>query len=66
MYKRQALDTALAHELTHLKGHDTGQLLWASLVRALHWFNPMVWLLVRQLRREIELCCDYALLNRCV
>ena len=58
-----ALDTALAHELTHLKGHDTGQLLWASLVRALHWFNPMVWLLVRQLRREIELCCDYALLN---
>ena len=58
-----SLDTALAHELTHLKSHDTGQLLLASLVRAEHWFNPMVWLMVRRLRREIELCCDYTLLK---
>ena len=58
-----ALDTALAHELTHWKARDTARLLWASLVRAVHWFNPMVWLLVRQLRREVELCCDYALLK---
>lgn len=58
-----ALDTALAHELTHLKSHDTAQLLWASLARAVHWFNPMVWLLVRQLHREMELCCDYNLLK---
>ena len=60
---QESLDTALAHELTHLKAHDTAQLLWASLARALHWFNPMVWLLVRQLHREMELCCDYALLK---
>ena len=58
-----SLDTALAHELTHLKSHDTAQLLWASLARAVHWFNPMVWLLVRQLHREMELCCDYNLLK---
>ena len=58
-----SLDTALAHELTHLKGHDTAQLLWASLARAVYWFNPMVWLLVRQFRREVELCCDYTLLK---
>ena len=58
-----ALDTALAHELTHLKSRDTGQLLLASLARAVHWFNPMVWLLAGQLHREIELCCDYALLK---
>lgn len=60
---QSSLDTALAHELTHLKSRDTAQLLWASLVRAVHWFNPMVWLLVRRLRREMELCCDYALLK---
>ena len=58
-----SLDTALAHELTHLKSHDTVQLLWASLARAVHWFNPMVWLLVRQLHWEMELCCDYTLLK---
>lgn len=58
-----ALDTALAHELTHLKSHDTTQLLWASLARAIHWFNPMVWLLMHRLRQEMELCCDYALLK---
>lgn len=58
-----SMDTALAHELTHLKSRDTAQLLWASLARAVHWFNPMVWLLVRRLRQEMELCCDYALLK---
>ena len=58
-----SLDTALAHELTHLKSRDTFLLLLASLARAIYWFNPMMWLLVRQLRREIELCCDYALLK---
>lgn len=58
-----SLATALAHELTHLKSRDTAQLLWASSARAIHWFNPMVWLLVRQLHREMELCCDYNLLK---
>ena len=27
-------------------------------MRALHWFNPLVWLTARTLDRDIELACD--------
>lgn len=58
-----SLGTALAHELTHLKHRDTGYLLLISLVRSLHWFNPLVWLMARRARQDVELCCDYELLK---
>lgn len=58
-----SLEAALAHELTHLKHRDTWYMLLMALARCVHWFNPMVWLMVRTARRDMELCCDYDLLN---
>ena len=58
-----SLEAALSHELTHLKRKDTGYMLILTAVRCVHWFNPMVWLMVRTARRDMELCCDYDLLN---
>ena len=58
-----SLGPALAHELTHLKHRDTGYLLLISLARSLHWFNPLVWLMARRARQDVELCCDYELLK---
>jgi beta-lactamase regulating signal transducer with metallopeptidase domain/uncharacterized protein involved in exopolysaccharide biosynthesis len=54
----------LLHELTHLQ---RGDLLvnWALiLVRAAHWFNPLVWLAFRRLRADQELACDAAVIAR--
>ena len=34
--------------------------LW---VRALHWFNPLVWLTARAMDRDIELSCDESALK---
>ena len=59
----EALSWALAHELTHLKHRDTWYMLLMTLARCVHWFNPLVWLMVRTARRDMELCCDYDLLN---
>ena len=59
----EALSCALAHELTHLKHRDTWYMLLMTLARCVHWFNPLVWLMVRTARRDMELCCDYDLLN---
>lgn len=59
----EALSWALAHELTHLKHRDTWYMLLMTLARCVHWFNPLVWLMVRVARRDMELCCDYDLLN---
>ncbi len=58
-----SLEAALSHELTHLKRKDTGYMLILTVVRCVHWFNPLVWLMVRTARRDMELCCDYDLLN---
>ena len=60
---QDTLDIALAHELTHLKQKDTGLLFVMSMVRSLYWLNPMMWLLSRRVRRDVELSCDYLLLR---
>ena len=58
-----SLEAALAHELTHLKHRDTWYMLLMTLARCVHWLNPLVWLMVRTARRDMELCCDYDLLD---
>lgn len=57
------LSVTLAHELTHLKRNDLWYKLLLAVSRCLHWFNPLVWLMVRQAQRDIELCCDWDLIH---
>ncbi len=53
----------LLHELAHLKRGDPLALWAAQWVKALHWFNPLVWLTFRQLRVDQERACDDAVLR---
>jgi beta-lactamase regulating signal transducer with metallopeptidase domain len=53
----------LLHELAHLSRGDLWINLLSSIVHALHWFNPLVWVLVRKLRIERELACDVIVLK---
>lgn len=53
----------LLHELAHLKRGDPFALWAAQWVKALHWFNPLVWLTFRQLRADQERACDDAVLR---
>ena len=48
----------LLHELAHLKRRDPLALWTAQWVKALHWFNPLAWLTIRQLRADQERACD--------
>lgn len=48
----------LLHELAHLKRCDPLALWTAQWVKALHWFNPLAWLTIRQLRADQERACD--------
>ncbi|WP_395752647.1 M56 family metallopeptidase [Prosthecobacter sp.] len=54
----------LLHELAHLKRGDPLALWAAQWVKALHWFNPLVWLTLRQLRADQERACDDAVLRQ--
>lgn len=48
----------LRHEMAHIARCDWPLQLLAEAVRAVHWFNPLVWLLSRRLRAESERACD--------
>jgi beta-lactamase regulating signal transducer with metallopeptidase domain len=53
----------LLHELAHLRRHDCLTHVVAQLACALHWFNPLAWLALRQLLVERELAADEAVLD---
>jgi beta-lactamase regulating signal transducer with metallopeptidase domain len=56
------LDTVLVHELTHLRRGDAW-IAWAQvLLCAVWWFDPVIWLTNRALRRVREDCCDDVIL----
>jgi beta-lactamase regulating signal transducer with metallopeptidase domain len=46
------------HELAHLKRGDLLTNWFMSIAHAIHWFNPIVWFLLRRMRLERELACD--------
>jgi beta-lactamase regulating signal transducer with metallopeptidase domain len=52
----------LAHELAHVRRRDTLAQLVADAACALHWFNPLVWVVASRLRVERELAADDAVL----
>lgn len=57
-YDKNELSMILNHELTHYKRGD----LWIKLlfvtVNALHWFNPIVYIMRKAANRDMEYSCD--------
>jgi len=54
----EELRCVLMHEIGH---HRRGDVLWRwlfLLTRAIHWFNPLVWMAERALRIDQEMACD--------
>ena len=57
-YSSAEFNMIVRHELTHCKRHDVVFKMLLTAVNALHWFNPFVYLMVREANADIELCCD--------
>lgn len=58
------LKHVLTHEYVHIRRLDG---LWKLLMVAalcLHWFNPMVWLMLRLAERDLEITCDERVLRQ--
>ena len=57
-FSQEEMRLVFLHELGHLR---RGDLLWnwlLEIVRAVHWFNPVVWIVYRKLREDREEACD--------
>ncbi len=60
----EQLRNILSHEMTHFRRKDILYKWFAVIVRCIHWFNPMVYFVVRQINRECEISCDLSVTRR--
>ena len=51
-------EMVIAHEQTHLSRNDPFWKLVVSLIRVIHWMNPLVWLAFRLWGADMEYTCD--------
>lgn len=58
------LRAVILHERAHAVRHDVVVLAVARLVRAVFWFHPAAWVVVRALRREAEQATDERVLEQ--
>ena len=49
---------AVRHELIHIRRRDVAWKGFLLLACAVHWFNPLVWLMSRRADRDMEAGCD--------
>lgn len=62
-YSEAQLKNILLHELCHLRRRDVLIKWIAALVVRVHWYNPLAWLMQRELDRACELACDEAVIK---
>lgn len=59
-----AMEYIITHEMTHIKHNDVLIKRWSTILCAIHWFNPLVWLLDHLLSEDIEKACDEVVIQR--
>lgn len=57
------LESLLIHELVHLKRRDPWVNFLQLVMETVCFFNPAVWIISRNLRRQREFCCDDTVLQ---
>ena len=62
-YDEELLTNILRHELMHFHRRDTLYKWVTVAILSLHWFNPLSWLIRREISRSCELSCDEMLLR---
>jgi TonB family protein len=62
-WSHDRLRIVLHHELAHVHRGDWAAQMLGELLRTAYWFNPLVWMACRQLRRNSEQACDDAVLT---
>ena len=60
----KAFPYIVLHELTHYKRRDMFYKCLVQITACLHWFNPLVHLMSREITRACEFSCDEAVLAK--
>lgn len=62
-YSEIQLRNILLHEITHLKRYDIGVKWFLMIVTSLHWFNPLMYWIKKEMNHAGELSCDEAVIR---
>lgn len=62
-YTPEMLNNVFAHELEHYRRGDIAYKWFAAFVSALHWFNPLVYIMRNEIDSACELSCDEQVLR---
>lgn len=57
-FTRDEIRFLLLHELAHIRRGDLWTDLLAGILRAVHWFNPVLWFAFARMRHDREAACD--------
>lgn len=57
-YTIEERDLIIRHEKMHFKRKDTWYKLLLLAVNAIHWFNPIIYIMIRCANRDMEYACD--------
>lgn len=62
-YTPEMLNNVFAHELEHYRRGDIAYKWFAAFVSALHWFNPLVYIIQNEIDSACEFSCDEQVLR---
>ncbi|WP_438349648.1 M56 family metallopeptidase [Paenibacillus sp. FA6] len=62
-FNEDQLKNILLHEMTHVKRYDIGVKWFTMVVTSLHWFNPLMYFLKKEINHAGELSCDEAVIR---
>ncbi|MDR0657429.1 MAG: TonB family protein [Mediterranea sp.] len=63
IYTEEELEEILIHEKTHACQWHSVDVILSELICIFCWFNPFVWLLKREIRRNLEFIADHKVLE---
>lgn len=63
-FAHEDLRFILTHELIHYQRKDLWYKSLVLLATAIHWFNPLLYLIARAINIQCEISCDSAVVNR--
>lgn len=63
-YEERDLCSIFMHEITHMKRYDIAVKWLLIFVGALHWFNPIIHFVRREMDKSCELACDEAVIKK--
>ncbi len=62
-FDERQLKNILLHEITHMRHFDVG-IKWLTMIAtSIHWFNPFIYIIKKEMNNACELACDEAVIK---